>query len=118
MSLEKPIHIIALASESDFAILGESASSGNTAATLAALSLTSFAAVSKVVSKVNSILIFDNSSLLSDVISLIPEIPDNESSIISVTSRSRILDDAPVYTVVTVTTGRSISGYSLMVNLS
>ena len=78
----------------------------------------SFAAVSKLVSNVNSILIFESSSLLSDVISLIPEIPDRESSIISVTSRSRILDDAPVYTVVTVTTGRSISGYSLIVNLS
>ena len=75
---------------------GLSASSGSKAAILETLSLTSFAAVSRFVSKVNSILIFDNSSLLSDVISLIPDIPESESSIISVTSLSRIFDDAPV----------------------
>ena len=67
ISLEKPIHIIALASESDFAILGDSASAGNRAATLETLSLTSFAAVSSFVSNVNSILIFDNSSLYSQM---------------------------------------------------
>ena len=74
--------------------------------------------MSRSVSNVNSILIFDNSSLLSDVISLIPDIPDKESSIISVTSLSKILEEAPKYTVVTVTTGLSISGYSRMVSLS
>ena len=96
ISLEKPIHIIALASESDLAIRGLFASSGSKAAILETLSLTSFAAVSRLVSKVNSILILDNSSLLSEVISLIPEIPERLSSIISVTSLSRILDEAPV----------------------
>ena len=96
ISLEKPIHIIARASESDLAMRGLSASSGSKAAILETLSLTSFAAVSRFVSNVNSILIFDNSSLLSDVISLIPDIPESESSIISVTSLSRIFDDAPV----------------------
>ena len=118
ISLEKPIHIIARASESDLAMRGLSASSGSSAAILETLSLTSFAAVSRFVSNVNSILIFDNSSLLSDVISLIPDMPESESSIISVTSLSRIFDDAPVYIVLTVTTGLSISGYSRIVNLS
>ncbi len=118
ISLEKPIHIIARASESDLAIRGLSASSGSSAAILETLSLTSFAAVSRFVSNVNSILIFDNSSLLSDVISLMPDMPERESSIISVTSLSRIFDDAPVYIVLTVTTGLSISGYSRIVNLS
>ena len=118
ISLEKPIHIIARASESDLAMRGLSASSGSNAAILETLSLTSFAAVSRFVSNVNSILIFDNSSLLSDVISLMPDMPESESSIISVTSLSRIFDDAPVYIVLTVTTGLSISGYSRIVNLS
>ena len=118
ISLEKPIHIIARASESDLAMRGLSASSGSSAAILETLSLTSFAAVSRFVSNVNSILIFDNSSLLSDVISLMPDMPESESSIISVTSLSRIFDDAPVYIVLTVTTGLSISGYSRIVNLS
>ena len=118
ISLEKPIHIIARASESDLAMRGLSASSGSSAAILETLSLTSFAAVSRFVSNVNSILIFDNSSLLSDVISLMPDMPESESSIISVTSLSRIFDDAPLYIVLTVTTGLSISGYSRIVNLS
>ena len=96
ISLEKPIHIIARESESDLAIRGLSASLGSKAAILETLSLTSLAAVSKLVSRVNSILILDNSSLLSEVISLIPEIPERLSSIISVTSLSRILDEAPV----------------------
>ena len=71
ISLENPIHIIALASESDLATRGVFASNGSKAATRETLSLTSLAAVSISVSNVNSILIFDNSSLLSDVISLI-----------------------------------------------
>ena len=96
ISLEKPIHIIARASESDLAIRGLSASSGSKAAILETLSLTSLAAVSKLVSSVNSTRILDTSSLLSDVISLMPEIPERLSSIISVTSLSSIFDDAPV----------------------
>ena len=78
ISLENPIHIIALASESDFATRGVFASNGSKAATRETLSHTSLAAVSISVSNVNSILIFDNSSLLSDVISLIPDIPARE----------------------------------------
>ena len=117
-SLVKPIHKIALASVSDFATLGCSESFGNLGIALDTFSLTSLAADSMSLDKLNSILICEISSLLADFISLIFEIPDNESSSICVISLSIISAEAPRYTVDTVTTGLSISGYSLIDNLS
>ena len=75
-----PTHKTARASVSDLATLGLSASIGSFGEALATFSRTSLAADSISLDKVNSILILDNSSLLSDLISLMFEIPANESS--------------------------------------
>ena len=116
--LVKPTHKTALASVSDFATLGLSASIGSRGEALETFSLTSLVADSMSLDRLNSILILESSSLLSDFISLIFEIPARESSRTCVISLSTISADAPLYTVLTVTTGLSISGYSLILILS
>ena len=85
----------ALASVSDFETLGWLDSFGSSDETLETFSLTSFAAESMSLFKLNSIFILENSFLLSDFISLISEIPDIESSRTCVTSLSMISADAP-----------------------
>ena len=112
MSLEKAIQMIGFASASTFAMTGSSASWGSRWRTRATRSRTSAAAESASRSSRKRPVIWLCSGREIEVSTSTPSIPAIESSSALVTCDSMISADAPVYRVSTLTTGRSILGYS------
>src|SRR5882672_6600220 len=101
---------------STLVICGGSASSGRRWATRDNRSRTSFAALSRSRSSVNSTLICERSSRLAELRRSTPSIPEISFSMICVMRDSTTSEEAPRYRVSMLTTGRSTSGNSRKLN--
>ena len=117
MSLLSKNHAIGLSSLLDLDTSGGRTCSGRLSSARATRSRTSFdaASISRLI--LNSMVIFERPFLLDELMLLIPSIPEIRFSSTWVIFVSMISADAPVYSVLTLTMGDSISGYSRSGNI-
>ena len=112
VSLVKASQMVGVASASTLAMTGSSTASGRRPRTRETRSRTSAAASSGFFSSLKRTVIWLRSAREIEVMMSTPSMPAIESSSGLVTCDSMTSDDAPVSTVLTVTTGSSMRGYS------